>query len=175
MPDSKTQNADQFKTRLPRRRTILLVMAIILVYLIIKSVLFLAAKPKITVDYVAMHNELTKPDDYNPNHNAAPLYQKALDDMHDWIDLPPEIRSEIFDDEAWPGDTDPNILRRQKDWLDSKSESFEYAREAVRKPYCWIELQSPNNNIRNSGHALSLSAMRWLAKSLGYQAKIKGL
>ena len=64
------------------------VVTIVLLFLLVKGILFWTAKPKVTVDYVAEYNKLTQPQDYDPNKNAADDYQEALDAF---MEMPKEV------------------------------------------------------------------------------------
>ena len=63
----------------PSKKWVLAAIGLLLALLILKIVLFLTAKPKVTVDYVAEYNKIARPQNYDPNDNAAPYYQKAFD------------------------------------------------------------------------------------------------
>jgi hypothetical protein len=68
------------------KKAMLITAGILTALIIFRAVLFFTAKPKITVDYVAEYNRLSLPDNYNPEDNAAELYQKAFDAF---IEKPP--------------------------------------------------------------------------------------
>ena len=57
----------------------LVVIAIIMFAFIILIIQLLTAKPTIKVDYTEEYNEVTKPANYEPEQNAAPLYQEAFE------------------------------------------------------------------------------------------------
>jgi hypothetical protein len=59
------------------------VVGFLFVLVILKIAFVLTAKPKITVDYIAEYNRITRPANYDPNNNAAQYYQKALDAVQD--------------------------------------------------------------------------------------------
>ncbi len=114
------------------KKWIFVVIGFLLALLILKIVLFLTAKPKITVDYAAEYNKTTRPKNYDPNDNAAPYYQKAFDAF---VDMPDELWSPYID--CWP--TDFNDIEQDllEEWLISNTPAFEYLREALSKPYYW--------------------------------------
>jgi len=104
----------------------LVVVAVVLVPVVWIGPAFLG-RPAISVDYVARLNELTRPANYDPNDNAAPLYQKAFvslterpmfDLLHALDPNDPYIRrvwSHLYRpvpfagaDAEWPDDIDPN-------------------------------------------------------------------
>ena len=98
---------------------------ILLIIFIFKVVLFLTAKPKITVDYVAEYNRTSRPQNYDPNENAATYYQKAFEAF---VDMPGKVRRLNTN---WPTDfneTDQNTL---KQWVAANEQAFEYFRDAL--------------------------------------------
>ena len=63
----------------PNKKWILAAIGLLLALFILKIVLFLIAKPKVTVDYVAEYNKMTRPQNYDPSDNAALYCRKAFD------------------------------------------------------------------------------------------------
>lgn len=95
--------------------------------IIFRAVVFFTARPKITVDYVAEYNRFSLPENYNPENNAAELYQKAFDAF---IELPEDHRHLTSNQE------EEKLLRK---WLNSNTKAFDYFKKASVKPYWWIE------------------------------------
>ena len=89
-----------------------------LVFLILKILPLLTAKPTIKVNYLAEYNKVTKPANYDPNQNAAPYYRKAFEIL---TDLPEVIKDNWKD---WPADMDNERLNVLKPWLASNSQAF---------------------------------------------------
>jgi len=155
------------------KKWLLATAGLLLVLLTIKIVLFLTAKPKITVDYVAEYNKITRPANYDPNDNAAHYYQKAFDAF---VEMPEELRKPYIN---WPADFNSTEQTLLEKWLASNSQTFEYFREAVNKPYYWIK-RTPvetDNYLENNyiGNILchDVIQLRYLAKALGWDAKLK--
>jgi hypothetical protein len=115
----------------------LLVVVTILAGLAIYIVRFITAEPTISHDYTADYNALTRPANYDPNQNAAPLYEKAFAGLKE----PPA---------GWPSPAsfrpqqDPNGTQRRliEPWVTSNVPALELIAQAVEKPYYWVESTS---------------------------------
>jgi hypothetical protein len=140
---------------------------VLLVLFILKIVLFLTAKPKITVDYVAEYNRTSRPRNYDPNDNAAPNYQKAFDAF---VDMPDELRKPYIN---WPADFNDIEQALLEKWIISNTLAFEYFREALNKPYYWIERESEKDNSVGGMTLPELAQLRKLTETLIWDAKLK--
>lgn len=147
-------------------RYLLIVSAIVLAALIVKAVLFFTAEPKITVDYVAEYNKMTRPQNVDPNENAAPYYQKAFDAF---VEMPENLRFPFVD---WP--TDYNDVHKQmlEEWLASNSHSFEYFRIAANKPYYWLERQTSKDNSIFNITFPEMALLRQLIEAVIWDTKL---
>jgi hypothetical protein len=130
-------------------------------------VLLLTAKPKITVDYVAEYNRITRPENYDPNDNAAPYYQKAFDAF---VEMPDVLWSLYID---WPADYNSDEQALLENWLTSNAPAFEYFKEAVNKPYYWVERKSEEDDSVDYIILPDEIGLRELTKALGWDAKLK--
>ncbi len=140
-----------------------------LALLILKIVLFLTAKPKITVDYIAEYNRTACPQDYDPNDNAAPYYQKAFDAF---VDMPDELPKPYI---KWPTDFNDTEQTLYEKWLTSNIPAFEYFREASRKPYYWLARKSNRDNAIAGIMFPELHPFRQLIRAMLWDAKIKSI
>ncbi|MBN1125905.1 MAG: hypothetical protein JXA82_12930 [Sedimentisphaerales bacterium] len=166
----------------PRRRRFRILRNLLFSFLIVLAVLaawisrYYFGKPTIKVDYVQKLNDLTRPADYDPNENAAPLYEKAFAafnrmplyrykvtyDPNTYANLDPrymdgmDLRYIMMSMHPisgstsawpWPGDLDPNNLRILEEWIHSNEESMKYTKQATQKPYYWIEQLAPNDEL----------------------------
>lgn len=113
------------------KKAMLITAGILTALIITRAVLFFTAKPKITVDYVAEYNRFSLPENYNPEDNAAPLYQKAFDAF---IEMPDDLKP-LLDRAELTAAEQTQI----QNWLDSNAKAFDYFRQASQKPYYWIE------------------------------------
>ncbi|AQQ08674.1 hypothetical protein L21SP3_00463 [Sedimentisphaera cyanobacteriorum] len=137
--------------------------------LILKIILFLTAKPKITVDYVAEYNRTACPQDYDPNENAAPSYQKAFDMF---IDMPSQFRWPL---KNWPTDLNESDQNTLSQWLASNEQAFGYFREASQKPYYWLERRSERDSTVAGIMVPELDLFCQLTKALLWEAKTKAI
>ncbi len=149
------------------KKWILAAVGLLLAFFVLKIVLFLTAKPKITVDYVAEYNRLTRPANYDPNHNAAEDYQKAYDAF---VNQPNELTLFYKD---WPTDFNDADQVMLKEWLISNTQAFEYFREASNKPYYWLERHSREDNSMLSVTFPELSTLRQINEAIIWDAKLK--
>jgi len=149
----------------PRKKWVLTAIGLLLALLIMKIVLLLIAKPQITVDYVAGYNRTTRPQDYDPNKNSAPYYQKAFDAF---VDMPDELHKPYIN---WPTDFNDIEQVLLEKWLISNTLAFEYFREALNKPYYWLERKAKKDNYIGSMTTPDLACLRKLTEALGWDAK----
>jgi len=153
----------------PNKKWVLAAIGLALVLLILKVVLFLTAKPKVTVNYVAEYNRITRPTDYDPNNNAAPYYQKAFDAF---VDMPDGLRNPYIN---WPADFNSAEQTLLEEWLASNSQAFEYFRIATNKPYYWLERQARKDNNMLTIMLPELAPFHELTEALIWDAKVKAM
>lgn len=149
-------------------RKLTIVFLILMGLLLAKLITMLLATPKISVDYVAKYNELTKPAGYVPENNAA-------DDCLKAGELYIEPSDELFRAMAnWEEDhsdhtkLDPDEIILLEHWIQSNKPALERIRIAVQKPYSWYKRESQTGTsemmlfeseaIRNLSQALLASA-----------------
>ncbi|MFA5239260.1 MAG: hypothetical protein WC476_06080 [Phycisphaerae bacterium] len=142
-----------------KKKKLLIAIGLLLVLLILKIVLLLTAEPKITVDYVAEYNRITCPENYDPNDNAAPYYQKAFDAF---VEMPKELQ-EVPYIIGWVADFNNTEQALLEKWLVSNTLAFEYFKIAANKPYYWLEVDEYFNKYNFSLKCLT-DAILWNAK-----------
>jgi hypothetical protein len=153
-------------------RIFLVVIGIIAAILVVKAVLFFTAKPKVTVDYVAEYNRITRPENYDPNENAAPYYQKAFDAF---VEMPDELQSPYNN---WPTDYLDFEQAMLENWLAANSQAFEFFKIAANKPYYWLEKQTDKDKTIFEMLYPEFPSLRDLTRALLWNAKLnasKGL
>jgi len=155
--------------RLTNKKLLLSILGLLLAVLIVKIALFVTAKPKITVNYVAEYNRMSRPQDYDPNDNAAPYYQKAFDTF---VETPDKFEYPHID---WPEDFNSADQALLQEWLTSNTQAFEYFREAVDKPYYWLEREAQEDNFMGSMMLPELAVYRELTNALIWEAKLTAL
>lgn len=99
------------------------------------------AEPTITVDYVAEFNRITKPQDYDPELNAAPYYEKLFSEL---TSLPADL-TDIFT--IWPTNLSPDEIDTLKEWAAAHRPAFEAMSEGAKCPYWWSEATSSDGSM----------------------------
>lgn len=100
----------------------------------------MAAKPEIKVDYQAEYNRIIKPVVYDPNNDAAPLYQKAFDT---YVEIPDLLKNKNRHIPLKRFSVEE--IKCLRNWLDSNADCINYFHQAAIKPYWWIERQADTN------------------------------
>ncbi|MCE5341424.1 MAG: hypothetical protein LLF92_09920 [Planctomycetaceae bacterium] len=130
------------------------------------------AKRKNTIDYIAEYNRVTKPDNFDPNNNAAPFYQKAFDT---YVEIPEALKNKdrhvslkrFNDDEI-------GVLRK---WLSENANCISSFNQAVVKPYWWVGTRADSNSVDEiefleiTSYRKVLYAAAWRAKLDAYDGK----
>lgn len=73
-----------------KKKIALAISLIIIAVITVRGVLFFTAEPKVTVNYVAECNRMTRPQNFDPNENAAEDYQKTIDSF---VKMPVELKT----------------------------------------------------------------------------------
>jgi len=141
---------------------------LLLALLIMKIALFLTAKPKVTVNYIVEYNRTSRPQNYNPNDDAAPYYQRAFDEFVDMADELKLKRPRL----NWPTDFNDIEQALLEKWLTSNTLAFEYFRDASSKPYYWLERKANKDNYIDSMTTPDLFYLRELTEALNWDAKL---
>ncbi len=103
---------------------------------------FFIARPNITFDAAEEYNRVTKPENFDPAQNAAPLYERALKSltpMPEFLKDMDPVKSCVDLTEQQTG--------QLKDWIAENSNAFDLFRQAAKKPYCWIEINSSDEMV----------------------------
>jgi len=151
------------------RKLVLAVAVILSAILIFKVALFVTAKPKITVDYVAEYNRRAQPENYDANANAGPYYEKAFDDF---VHMPDELKRRYVD---WPTGFNNAEEALLEEWLISNFRAFGYFREAVSKPYYWLERRVGMDKCAAGMMVPELGPLRELSEAVIWDAKLKAV
>jgi hypothetical protein len=75
----EAQRNERQKKRLRKRWIVLAVVGVLIALVAIRITRFVIAKPTIATNYAIAYNDLTRPARYDPNDNAALLYEKAFE------------------------------------------------------------------------------------------------
>ncbi len=129
-------------------KVILVVFAVCAIIYILWLMRVFTGKPTIKINYIDQYNELSLPDNYSEQDNAAGLYKDAFACFRE---MPEESRdnfpSGYFYGLEWPGDLDTELYETLIDWLTSNELALDYGSEAATKPYYWIAQSSPDNSV----------------------------
>jgi len=158
----------QSKKRISFFSRILIILIVILAYFLIKILLLMTAAPTVSVDYLEEYSKITRPDNYDPNENAAFYYKKASEVF--W-DLPAASEFEIY---IWPDDMNDNEVEIGKKWLALNYEAAIYLEQAISKPYYWFQHDFPWSYQGMLGVSLKgyKHSLRQVASLLDFQAKV---
>ena len=99
-----------------------------------KAIQFFTAEPKVTVDYLAEYNKISKPDGFDPNDNADELYTKA----YEVYVRPSEPAINVLD--RWYEDINKTEKAALQEWLGKNAECMKYLEEGNKKKFFWAEL-----------------------------------
>lgn len=160
--------------KIRRKKLIIYVLAGII---LAKILITLVSLPKITVDYVAVYNEHTKPAAFNPEDNAADHYLQALRLYKE--------PSEALDDSAllvkWRDDRtpfyediDPNDMQLLETWLQSNKPVFDQIKLAIQKPYAWF-LRESEDGSQLSIRFVESAIFKDMREALIYSAKVNAI
>ncbi|MHC4154462.1 MAG: hypothetical protein ACYST6_06015 [Planctomycetota bacterium] len=154
------------KRRISPLKITLLILCLLLALLLLKSLRAPLPVPKISVNYAAEWNRISKPPDYDQNQNAALDYQKATDFL---VQAPDEIS---YSPIHWPGDMNEMLLKTLENWLRQNTDALAYLNRGSQKPYCWIEDFYIDDFLATGVPAVELASIRSLADLVGWQAKL---
>jgi hypothetical protein len=157
------------KSSRSNKKWLLAAVGLLFALLILKIILVLTAKPRITVDYVAEYNRITHPQNYDPNDNAAPYYQKAFDAF---VEMPRGLQNPYIN---WPADFNSTEQAILEDWLTSNSQAFEFFKIAANKPFYWLERHADKDNYMFDITLLDLNRLRRLSDALSWDVKLAAL
>ncbi|MFA5554528.1 MAG: hypothetical protein WCZ89_04875 [Phycisphaerae bacterium] len=101
--------------------------------------LFVKSQP--LIDYVAMSNELSRPEDFDPNQNAWPDLKIAFDNL---IDMPNDL-TPVY--KLWPDDMNQAQLKLAADWLSQNEKTIPLLTLAAAKKYSWHPVESKSNRM----------------------------
>ena len=126
------------------------------------------ADPNSLTDYVSLYNSQSKPKNYQPEHNAAEHYQKAISLF---IEAPEEIRN--GDIKSWPAELSYEETQILRQWVKQNGPALAHLRAGIGKPYLWTERTS--NGLVLGIKIPELATMRNLMYLLCYKAKLAAI
>ena len=159
----------QSRKGMPFFSRILIILVVIFAYLVLKLTLIIIPYPTISVDYLGEYSKATRPDNYDPNKNAAPYYEKAYEVF--WT-LPHVQELEMY---VWPEDMNDKETEAGKKWLAFNSEAVGYLEQAITKPYYWVQFDftlSSKGMLGISFEGYDMLNFRQVASFLDMRAKV---
>jgi hypothetical protein len=154
------------KRRISPLRIALLILCLLFALLLLKSLRAPTPVPRISVNYAAEWNRISKPSDYDPNQNAALDYQEATDVL---VQMPSQIS---YSPILWPTDMNEMLLKTLENWLRQNTGARAHLNRGSQKPYCWIEDFYIDDFLATGVPSVELSNIRNLADLVGWQAKL---
>ena len=137
---------------------ILLVIAIVVVLGGLYLVSFILGKPKPTVDYLALLNQMTKVEGRSEADNAWPDYEKAIQ-LHTWDDND-TVLNRVLDGSFRPfRDLNEPQQKAMETWVQRNEDAWKAFVQAANKPYCWREYRLLGPNDLNPDFVMSDAPM----------------
>jgi len=148
------------------KKLAIVAIGLLLGLLILKIVLFLTAKPKIEVDYLAMINALSKPLDYDPNKDGFKYLTEASD-------LYTTKKAPLSGKTLWPNEMDEMDISVLKTWLAANSDAFDAYKKAGESDYIWRKLKENSESNGNDSPKLWPENEIDVRRCLFWHAKLK--
>ncbi|PKL51253.1 MAG: hypothetical protein CVV39_00305 [Planctomycetes bacterium HGW-Planctomycetes-1] len=123
-------------------KKIMLIFLMVILTVTVIVFFMLRGEPKITIDYLAEYNKISKLIDFDPNQNAQNLYSGAVNTFFKKPLKLAKISTE------WPLDLNQAEENLLQSWLTANKESLQKFKEASKKPYYWIESRALDNDLR---------------------------
>ncbi|MBN2842835.1 MAG: hypothetical protein JXM68_07080 [Sedimentisphaerales bacterium] len=121
--------------------------------------LLFTASPNPTLDYVALYNASNKPANYDESQNAWPVYEQAIAQA---TNIPDAIQ-DFISPKTLPTDQQQAEIGK---YLAENQQALELLRQAVQKPYCYIEVQVEEGESLFTGGFDRLASLKKMAKML---------
>lgn len=128
----------------------------------------LRGQPKITIDYLAEYNKISRPENYDPCQNAAQLYKEAFESF---VQMPKRLQQGNLVYAKWVDDFNKTAQNLLQKWLIANEDSFQKFRAASRKPYYWVERYAFDSDLRNI-QILELGDLHYICKAIEWNAKV---
>jgi hypothetical protein len=113
-----------------------------------------------------MWNEISKPENYDPNNDAFFDYQQAVEHF-----VPIPIEMENLPHDAWPEEMKDSLLSILEDWLAENRQTLEHLKAGTERPFLYLKDTYMDNFLMASDFCLDLGKIIRLAQVIGWQAK----
>ena len=117
----------------PIKKWIFAATGFLLTLLILKIAVFWTAKPRVTVDYVAEYNRMTRPQDFDPNDNADEFYKESGKAYISPSASARYVRNKEIND---LNETDKVSL---KEWIAQNARCLKFIEEGNKKRFFWVK------------------------------------
>ncbi len=120
---------------------------------------FLTGKPSISVDYVALLNQTSRPEVADED-NAWPHYEKAMDlYVEPDESIKDTVRYTDRSNEEYKSFSELNQAEQQAllQWIQQNEPAWQALKQASEKPYCWREIRADSQDQ----WLINLSLPRW--------------
>lgn len=107
------------------------------------------------VDYLSQANELLKPKNYDPNLNAAPLYERLFTTFEP---LPDKLECQL---DIWPGDFSQDDVELLRQWSISAEKDMTLFKSACQMPYWWVPYDSQDGSLGNMETPFLTERRKW--------------
>ena len=125
-------------------------------------------KPVISVNYNEKIDKLTKPKNYDPKDNAAPIARKAFDSLND-LDIPEYAFNEgVIKLEQ----VHPKRLKHVEQLIKSKHNALKQLHQAGQKPYYWRKCFYSSGVDKRDKSELSIMLLPKAITALIWRAKL---
>ncbi|MHC4216243.1 MAG: hypothetical protein ACYSWP_23060 [Planctomycetota bacterium] len=129
---------DQYILKRKKKRRWIILAVLLSVLLVVglftlKIVLICTAKPTISINYAVELNRISKPLNYDPNHNAVFDYKRAA---NAFVDMPLEVLDLRKQPPEQLTDSQKMILNK---WLKDNDEALPHIEHGSEKPYIWLK------------------------------------
>ncbi len=131
-----------------------LILKILLLIVTLKVAISLIATPKIKTNYILAYNNFSKPENYQPSHNAWEDYNSAFKlylDINTYIKNHPDLTDaqiieihNIIDSK----NISPEVRTVLADWVSLNSNAIDLTTRGANKPYFWYEYPASNCMLR---------------------------
>lgn len=113
----------------------------ILVFLLVVWIVLFSGKPKVTVNYIAEYNKISRPDGFDPNDNADEFYKEAGKAYVSPSTSAIDARNKEIQD---INETDKASLR---EWIGQNSRCLKYLEEGNKKKFFWAKEDESRDEI----------------------------
>jgi hypothetical protein len=113
----------------------------ILVFLLVTGIFIFGGKPKVTVNYIAEYNKISRPDGFDPNDNADEFYKEAGKAY-----VSPSMLAKYAANKEFQ-DINDDDMASLKEWIGKNSRCLKYLEEGNKKKFFWAKEDENRDGI----------------------------